>query len=221
MPRSTSPASRRRASPRPPARTRHHPPRRQGLRRVQSPRPRRRCRGLPRPTTSPSPATGSSRAARRSEPRRPRATATPGSPARRPTRSALPPSMQRATSPARRRRAYDRSLPGHDCTLDAVGPHRGIGGPDIAVAVLERIHGQRRGDGLPAVPERQPGRDRNVTGLHLRRALVRHAIHARCGSGRRCGQRVGDCDRVGVDDRVLGWWIVGVGVRGAVHGRER
>ena len=71
-------------------------------------RPRRPCRGRPRPTTSASPATGCSRAARRSGPRRRRASATPASPAARPTRSASPLSMPPATSPAPQRRASPR-----------------------------------------------------------------------------------------------------------------
>ena len=85
------------------------------------------------------------------------------------------------------------------------GLTRGIGRTDVGVAVVERVDGQRRRDRLPAVPERQPGRNLVVAGLHLRRAVVRHDVLVRCGGGRRCGERVGDCVGVGVDGGVLGW----------------
>ena len=76
-------------------------------------------------------------------------------------------------------------------------------------------------DGLPAVPER------SQVGTAMSPGYIFGGLS--CGTPYTlgvaavdgAGNVVGDCDRVGVDDRVLGWWIVGVGVRGAVHGRER
>ncbi len=70
--------------------TRRRPRRRPASPRAQSARPPRPCPGRPRPTTSPSPATGFPRrhAGRNARPRR--ATTTPGSPAGPPTRSASP-----------------------------------------------------------------------------------------------------------------------------------
>ena len=54
------------------------------------------------------------------------------------------------------------------------------------------VHRQRRRHRLPHVPERHADRDVAGAGLHLRRLVVRHDLHAGRGSGRRCRQRLRD-----------------------------
>ena len=73
--------------------------------------------------------------------------------------------------------------------------------------------------GYRHVPERQPGRDLDLAGLHLRRAVVRHELHARRRGGRWCRERVGDCVGVGIDQRLLEWRIDGECFRFAIGQR--
>ena len=63
-------------------------------------------------------------------------------------------------------------------------------GPDLRDPLVDGLDRQRRRHRLPAVPERQPGRDLDDHELQLHGTHLRYDLHARRRRGRRCRQRL-------------------------------
>ncbi len=98
-------------------------------------------------------------------------------------------------------------LPGHHPAIDAGGPRRWDRQDRRPLSLSWNASTDNVGvTGYRMFQNGSQVGTSHLAGLHLRRAVVRHELHARRSGSRRRGERLGDCVGVGLDVRLLGRW---------------